>query len=97
MSGKPPLALRTTFHYWPEKGQPASAEYLRFCYKEKAPCDCVEDKDMSVTMMAAYRGHLPLLQELLKPPGELGYGGVDNIVKSAGESSSSQSLLLLLF
>ena len=93
VSGKSRLALKTTLHHWPVKDQPASADYLQFCYKEIVSRDYVCYRDKRIRRMTAYRGHLPLLQELHKPFDELESG----IVESAGESSSSQSRLLLSF
>ena len=88
--GKPCRALKTTLHEWPVKDQPASAEYLRFCSEEKIPIDCVGDREDCINMAAAFHGHLPLLQELVNP------AYLDSrIPMDAGESSSSQSLLLL--
>ena len=90
--GKPCRALKTTLHEWPVKDQPASAEYLEFCYIEKYSGGYEGVRDKRIRIMAAYHGHLPLLQELLEPFDELD----KEIVRNAGESSSSQSLLLLL-
>ena len=65
VSGKSRLALKTTLHHWPVKDQPASADYLQFCYKEIVSRDYVCYRDIRIRIMAAYHGHLPLLQELL--------------------------------
>ena len=78
--GKSRLALKTTLHHWPVKDQPASADYLQFCYKEIVSRDYVCYRDKRIRRMTAYRGHLPLLQELLKPLKKLdlyitGYAG----------------------
>jgi len=55
-------------HWAAEASQPASAEYLRFCSKEKCFDDDDDDaKEWSVRALAARDGHLPLLQELLIP------------------------------
>ena len=78
-SGEPPLALRTTLRYqimlhnlqWPEKGQPASAAYLRFCRREKVSSDCVGKRDGCLRLLAAFHGHLPLLQELFEASASL--------------------------
>ena len=78
-SGEPPLALRTTLRYqimlhnlqWPEKGQPASAAYLRFCRREKVSSDCVGKRDDCLRLLAAFHGHLPLLQELFEASASL--------------------------
>ena len=100
-SEKPRRALTTTLHEWPVKDQPASARYLQFCRKEKVSSDCVGDRDMRIGTMAAFHGHLPLLQELLKPLKRSDPSGTSeaflDITRSAGESSSSQSRLLLSF
>jgi len=61
-SGKPPLALKTTFLKFPRKSQPVSAEYLRFCSKERE--EFTEDKGEKIMYLAAFHGHLPLLLEL---------------------------------
>ena len=86
------LALRTTLHMEPEEDQPASADYLRFCSKEKLSGDDGVKKANSIEGLAAYHGHLPLLQELVNPsdlPDEY-------ITMTAGEFSFSQSRLLLV-
>ena len=65
-SGKPRLALKTTLHNWPREGKPASADYLRFCSKEEVSGDVRTRQKATVIMcLAAFHGHLPLLQELL--------------------------------
>ena len=92
-SGKPRRALKTTLHEWPVKDQPASAEYLRFCSKEKASKEIPncnidveqEEKALCIRVLAALHGYLPLLQELLEPANELDRHITDN----AGESSLS--------
>ena len=61
-SGKPRLALKTTFLKFPRKSQPVSAEYLRFCSKERE--EFTEDKGEKIMYLAAFHGHLPLLLEL---------------------------------
>ena len=92
-SGKPRLALRTNLERkLDDEDQPASAEYLRFCYKEKVSKDFGHKRAKVIRELAAYRGYLPLLQELLEPANELD----KKITRAAGESSSSQSLLLLV-
>jgi len=88
-SGKPPLTLKTTLKtnlnlYCLDKRQPASAEYLRFCSKEKAPNNVGRKRDRCISLLAAYHGHLPVLQELLA-----GLKTDSFITGSAGESSSS--------
>ena len=52
-----------------EKSQPASAEYIRFCSKHKLSRDHIYDKigHNHFRCLAAFHGHLPLLQELLEP------------------------------
>jgi len=65
--GKPRLALMMSLRQKLEKGQPASADYLRFCSKEKLPRDVRRKRDKYISCLAAYHGHLPLLQELLEP------------------------------
>ena len=87
----PRRALATDISLWPQKGRRASAEYLRFIRKEKVPRDVGRQKAKYVRRLAAYHGHLPLLQELLADLKTLNGG----IAQSAGESPSPQSLLLL--
>ena len=98
--GKPRLTLRTNLQrkLWDE--EPASADYLRFCSKEKVPSyvdrqtGCLITGTCSITYLAAFHGYLPLLQKLLADSEIL----CDSyITEMAGESSTSQSLLLLLF
>jgi len=71
------LALKTNLKRKLDEAeyQPASADYLRFCSKEKVPRRSVPRRSSSVHFMghkeivwrlAAFHGHLPLLQELLK-------------------------------
>ena len=97
-SGKPRLALRTNLERkLDDEDQPASAEYLRFCYKEKVSKDFGHKRTKVIRELAAYRGYLPLLQELLESSEAL-QPNLLHIAYSAGESSSSsQSLLLLCF
>ena len=83
-SGKPRLTLKTKLRSWPSGSQPASADYLRFCSKQKG-------RNEIVRRLAAFHGHLPLLQELLKTSNNLPH----SITNAAGESSFSQSLCLL--
>ena len=64
-SGKPRPALKTNLNRKLEKRQPASAEYLRFCYKEKGSRHDGRKNAKWIMCLAAYHGHLPLLQELL--------------------------------
>jgi len=69
-SGKPRrhrLMMKTTLVVEPEKGQPASADYVRFCSKEKvrfAEKNEGQRKAQLLRRLAAYHGHLPVLQEL---------------------------------
>ena len=90
------LALKTNLKRKLDDGQPASADYLRFCSKEKVPRDFGQKRDEIIRTLAAFHGYLPLLQELPKSKTkeeiELLW-----ITRSAGESSSSQSHLLLYF
>ena len=99
-SGKPGLTLRTTFiEFYEEKNfhrkiQPVSSDYLRFCIKEDER-RIVEDERRIVwyiKMLAAFQGHLPVLQELLADSSYLD----DFFTHAAGGPSSSQSLHLLL-
>ena len=93
-NGKPCLALKTDLKRKLDDGQPASVKYLQFCRKEKVPKDDGLNKGRCIRCLAAYHGHLPLLQKLqarlktLEP---------FIITTDAGESSSSQSPLLLCF
>ena len=91
-SAKPRLALKTNLKRKRRNGQPASADYLRFCSKEEGSGDDRQKRDKIIRILAAFHGHLPLLQELLKPLKTLD----SCITGAAGESSSSQSLLLLI-
>ena len=89
-SGAPRFALRTNLRKTYEKDEPASAEYVRFCSKEKLSSDDGWKKAMYISYLAAFHGDLPLLQELLAD------SQTDpKIIRLAGKSSSSQSLLLL--
>ena len=92
-SDEPPLALRTDFRRKLIADQPASVDYLRFCSKEKGSRDVSRQKAARIRHLAAFHGHLPLLQELLKPLKTLDA----DISKFAGESPSSQAPLLLCF
>ena len=64
-SGKPCLALQTALRW--QKGKPVSADYLRFCSKEKVSWEVRDKKARCIRRLAAFYGHLPLLQELLGP------------------------------
>ena len=98
-SGVPRRALRTTFtlirtETWNDK--PVSADYVRFCRKEKLPREVASlatERFAWIVGLAAFHGYLPLLQDLL--PGLESRPRFDrdfvlsNITKFAGESSSS--------
>ena len=88
-SGRSQLALKTTFQRKREKVQLASADYFRFCSKEKVKLKALTD---CVSNLTAYHGHLPLLKEL-NPPKRLHR----KIAAAAGESSSSVSSSYSLF
>ena len=81
-SGGTRLALKTDLKRKLKEGQPVSAEYLRFCSKEKG---VRRKKDEVIRCLAAFHGHLPLLQKLQAGSEALPL----QIVQSAGESSSS--------
>ena len=92
---EPRFALKTTLPTWgkpPLQGQPQSADYLRFCSKEKVPhrpSHCMGHKEI-VRCLAAHHGHLPLLQELLESSRRLDF----TITGSAGQYFFPQCLLL---
>ena len=92
-SEKPRLALKMTLHYQPLEGQPASADYLRFCSKEEVSRYCVNVRDDRLRRLAAHHGHLSLLKELLKPLEMLD----QDVIRAAGKTSFAQSLFLLCF
>ena len=98
-SGKRRLALKTSLRssvgLWNESftGQPVSVDYFRFCSKAEVPKHYVLARAACITRPAAYHGHLPLLQELIKPLNELPY----YITEAASESSFPQSLLIFCF
>ena len=100
-SAKPHLTLKTNLARTLSAlcdGMPASPEYIRFCsevYVEKGPGDVWAKKAIYTCMMAANRGYLPLLKELYKANYKSGM--IPPIARNAGESSSSQSSLLLCF
>ena len=121
-SGKPRLALKTNLLRRYEKSQRPSAEYLRFCSNEKIMIDfglkksgqeraqmMAEKKDHHIKCLAAFHGHLPLLQQLLKPLNNLKkltkannsseaqakWNEISEIFRHAGESSSSSSSSVL--
>ena len=89
-SEKSRLALKTTV--WQKVGfaEPASADYVRFCSQEREK-DFGHKRDKVIRELAAYRGYLPLLQELLKSLNTLDR----EITRGAGESPSLPSLLLI--
>ena len=104
--GAPCLALKTTLRRKLDEGQPASAEYLQFCSKERCFENEEDDEDDNegskayyVMALATYHGHLPLLQELHESfkKTACGLNFESELCDDAGESSSSQSLLLFLF
>ena len=87
------LALKANLRLpHPEKGQPASADYLWFCSKEKVSKNFGRQKAELVRYLAAFQGHLPLLQELQAALAKLDW----DITRAAGKSSSSSSLFRLL-
>ena len=98
--GVPPLALRTDLKLKVYgKREPASAGYVQFLSKDRelTPADRRgSGGGIKIRWLAAFHGYLPLLQELPKSKTkeeiELLW-----ITRSAGESSSSQSHLLLYF
>ena len=77
-----------------EKSQPASAEYIRFCSKhEKLSGHMLKDQigHNHFRCLAAFHGHLPLLQELLEP-----FRSTDPaITRAAGECSFPQNFFFL--
>ena len=78
---KPCMILRTNLRRNFESGQPASVEYLRFCSKEKGSRHDGRKKAHYIRCLAAFHGHLPLLQEILEPANELDV----QITEAAGE------------
>ena len=94
-SGKPRLALKTNLKQKRKECQPASAEYLRFCSKEEGSSEKGGVKWARlcyVIRLAAYHGHLSLLQEL-NPR----YGFYPDITKYADESSFPPSFFRLQY
>ena len=106
-SRKRRLTLRTNLRKMFENDEPASAEYLQFCSKEKVlrkerkrKRDSLEEiawkRDWHISILAAFHGHLPLLQELLQssenlPFCDLTTDDYSELAGHAGESSSSSS------
>ena len=70
---------------------PASADYLRFCRDYDHP----RLKHIRISALAAYHGHLPLLQEQLGTFKNK-VGMPSDFIGDAGESSFAQSRLLFL-
>ena len=104
-TSKPHLALRTRLidkkgGNIPERGQPLSVEYLRFCYKDAISRDVREKRADCVRCLAAFYGHLPLLQEFLEPWGL--YDPLERLdsaiafARYAGESSFRSVFLFVL-
>ena len=92
-SGKPRLALKTNLKRKLKERHPASADYLRFCSKEKVSRNVGPQKAAWIRNLAGYHGNLTLLQELLA-----GVTWIDpGISEAAGKYSSPQCLLLLCF
>ena len=96
-SGALRLNLQTNLKLKRRNGQPASADYLRFCMKETVSRDVgQEEKAHCIIHLATFHGHLPLLQELLEPLKTLQPHFYEHLATTAGESSSFQSSLLIL-
>ena len=102
-SGKPRLSLKTNLQRKSERDEPASADYLRFCSKYKLAGDVGLQKAKYTRCLAAFHGHLPLLQELTvdsftenKEDGAIIFV-LTPVLDEAGESSSSQSLFYFGF
>ena len=85
-SRKPRLTLKTALKRKVRERQPASAEYLRFCSKERVSSLRGRNaRDKDIRCLAAFHGHLPLLQELLA-----GFDWIGSDTKNAaGEYSYS--------
>ena len=103
-SGLARLALKTTLRRddWERREcRPASADYLRFCSEEKLPEGIdrlVTARARDISCLAAFHGHLPLLQEDPNKLREEEYNYTTTgqpyrldatIIWAAGESSSS--------
>ena len=97
-SGKPRRALKTNLMRKLCEDHPASADYLRFCSKEKVSKNGEMKMDEWIMGLAAHHGHLPLLQKLLKPlkrsKSESTEAVLIGVAKDAGESFSSKSFSL---
>ena len=93
MSGEPRFALKTNLDRTLRNRQPVSVEYLRFCTKEKVPWIKSFVRHDGIGNLAAFYGYLPLVQEI-RADREICDG--HDFSKNAGESSLSQSLLLLV-
>ena len=102
-SGKPHRALKTVIRRKLGERQPASADYIRFCIKLKGKRR--RDSDLvfwnrDFRQLAALHGHLPLLQELLKPlkksKSESTKRVFSDVANDACEYLSSQFLLRLI-
>ena len=91
-SGKPRLALKTNLKRKLKEGTPASSDYLCFCSKEKVLRDHVNERDTFISRLAAYHGHLSLLEVVIKPFRNEYFDWLDSyITSSAGEFSFRQS------
>ena len=105
---KPRHVLQTNLKRKLDEGQPASADYLWFCWKEKVSRVVRRDGRSSVVRrdgrkahytrcLAALHGHLPLLQELQR----YRYKGIDyhkyEITRAARSKSSTVSSSSSLF
>ena len=111
-SGKHGLALRTDLS--PSKisvmafgGQPASADYLRFCMQNDKAEKARQKRAKYFKHLVAFHGHLPLLQQLLRKPlkkltkatnpSKAKWKEISKIACHAGESSSSSSSSVLFW
>ena len=91
-SGKRRRALKTNLDRTLHNRQPVSVEYLRFCTKEKVPWIKSFVRNDGIGNLAAFYGYLPLVQEIRADRECDG----QEFTHNAGESSLSQSLLLLV-
>ena len=98
-SGKPRLALRTNLERkLDDEDQPASAEYLRFCYKEKEETSIDDDyheRVRAIRDMAAFHGYLPLLQPLAKSLRKA--NSLGDIAEYAGKSHYHILSIIIVF